>query len=441
MRVLVVSFAAVLAALAVTVDPARGCSCVQPDPWSYLKQADGAFVGRLVSRREADQGNAVLVFSVEQAVKGRIGSTVEVETANSGAGCGIETSIGTRIGLFIDRDGDRWLGHLCWQLAPEDLLAAAALPSPNGRGAAAALIGGRFGPARMMAVDAKGRTLAYGSGGGHSRLFATCPGSRILAEVAAIRSDERMRVTYEIAVRETPSLRVLRRHRARLPGHRFAAGLLCEDSEGSSVVMFANWAGDAPNNAAIYRLTGGRIRAVWQGAAFLSSFDRGIAYLNEGTGANRLASVDLSTGRMTPIVWLPRSPSLVPNRSGTRLAGVAYGPAERSRLVLVDLTNRPPTVRSTPLVAPDVHGDLVWVSSRLLLFVPSDARARARVLDLELRTRSRFRWTAGQGALVNGAVFGVEGRSLVAAKLPYGPARVVRQLPGRATLLESAAPG
>ena len=65
-----------VASLAAAVEPARACSCIPPDPWSYLGKADGAFVGRLISRRETDQGRAVLLFSVERAVKGGIGTTV-----------------------------------------------------------------------------------------------------------------------------------------------------------------------------------------------------------------------------------------------------------------------------------------------------------------------------------------------------------------------------
>ncbi|MBA2643192.1 MAG: hypothetical protein H0U82_09725, partial [Actinobacteria bacterium] len=52
----------VAAALAAAVEPARACSCIPPDPWAFLEQADGAFVGRLVSRREAGEGRAMLTF-------------------------------------------------------------------------------------------------------------------------------------------------------------------------------------------------------------------------------------------------------------------------------------------------------------------------------------------------------------------------------------------
>jgi hypothetical protein len=259
-KALLASIAVVLAALAVTVEPARACSCIPPDPW-----------------READQGRAVLTFRVERAVKGRIGATVEVTTANNGAACGIETSVGQRIGLFLLREGGSWMGHLCWQVAAEDLLAAAVLPAPNGRGPVALYVGGRFGPARTMALDAKGRTLAYGTGTGAPTLLSPCPGGQRLAEIAALRSDARMRTTYQVLIRETTSLRVTRRQAVKLPGWRFATGLLCEDAEGSSIVVYANWAGDSAHNAALYRLSAGRLRAIWNGIAFLSCLRPGIA--------------------------------------------------------------------------------------------------------------------------------------------------------------------
>lgn len=429
-----------VAALAAAVEPARACSCVPPDPWSYLERADGAFVGRLVSRRESGEGRAVLVFSVERAVKGKIADNVEVETASSGAACGIETSVGRRIGLFLMREGDAWFGHLCWQVEPENLLAAASLPAPNGRGSAALFVGGRFGPARTLTLDAKGRTLAYGLGTGATTLLSPCPGGQRLAEIAPIRSDARMRTTYEIAIREATSLRVIRRQALKLPGWRFANGLQCEDGLGSSVVIVAGWAGDAALRAAIYRLKGRRLTAVWEGTAFLSSLTAKVAYLNSGFSAARLVRVDLRTSRVTRIAWLPRSPSLVPDTTGKRLAGVAYLMDKRSRIVLVDLTTRPVSIRSIPLAAPDVLGDVLWLSRDRFLFLPFDSRETARVLDLRLSTRSRFRWTGGQAALLDLTVFGTSFRSgaLVAAKVPSGPQRVIRHLPGRPEVIVSA---
>ena len=174
----------VAASLAAGVEPARACSCALPDPRETLARGDGAFVGTLVSRRQVDQ-HAVLLFSVERALKGSIGGTVEVSTASNGAACGLEAPVGTRVGLVLERRGGAWHGYLCWQFAPEELLAAALpLPPPNGRGPVALIVGGEFGDVRLMALDARGRTLAYGRGGGRAGLVSVCPGKLRLAELA-----------------------------------------------------------------------------------------------------------------------------------------------------------------------------------------------------------------------------------------------------------------
>jgi hypothetical protein len=422
-----------IASLAAAVEPARACSCVPPDPWAYLKQADGALVGRLVSRRETEEGRAVLTFRVERAVKGKIGGTVEVTTANNGAACGIETSVGQRIGLFLAREGDGWAGHLCWQVEPADLLAAAALPAPNGKGPMAMVVGGRFGPARTLALDAKGRTVAYGMGAGGTRLLSPCPGRQRLAEIGGVGTRS------ELTIREIATLRVIRRHAVKLPGPRYPVGLLCEDLAGSKVVVFGTSGGDSPYGAAIYRLVGGRLTAIWKGVGHLSSLNPGVAYLNAGPSTNRLVSVDLQTGDVAPVAWLPLSPSLVPDATGKWLAGVAYLFRERSRLVLVDLTSRPAMVLSSPLAALEVSGQVFWLPNGRLLFLPWYGGDTAQVLDLTLRTRSRFRWIAGNATVASSRVFGVHrGGTLVAANLPSGPQRVVRRLPGEPYVIVSA---
>jgi hypothetical protein len=305
--------------------------------------------------------------------------------------------------------------------------------------AGGAYVGGRFGPARTMALDAKGRTLAYGTGTGAPTLLSPCPGGQRLAEIAALRSDARMRTTYQVLIRETTSLRVTRRQAVKLPGWRFATGLLCEDAEGSSIVVYANWAGDSAHNAALYRLSAGRLRAIWNGIAFLSCLRPGIAYLNAGFSADRFVSVDLQTGRVTRIARLPRSPRLVPNTMHTKFTGVAYRLAERSRLFVLDLTTRPPSARSTPLVAPEVTGSVYWLPDDRVLFLPLGGPDTARILDLQLKTLSRFQWTGGDAALIGSTVFGIDRRGrLVLAKLTTGPQRVLRRLPGRPHLIISA---
>ena len=402
------------ATLAAGIEDGRACSCVPPDPWALLKQADGAFVGRLTDREDIGNGRARLTFSVERAVKGRFGSSV-----------------------FLTREGGQWIGSLCAQVSPQDLLAAATLPAPNGPGPVAMFVGGRFGPARTIALDARGRTLGYGVGRGSTSLLSICPGGQAIAEIAPVRSDPRQRATYEIAVREATSMRVVRSKTMQLPGFRFATGLHCEDTEGSKVAIFANWAGDHALKAALYRFAGSRLSTVWEGTAFLSSFGSGAAYLRAGFTARRFAKVDLRDGRLTQLARIPLSPSLTPDRSGKLFAGVAYRLNGKSRLFVVDLRTRPPAIRSVPLSAPDLTGEVVWLSGGRFLLFPSSPR-EARMLNLELRTLASFRWTAGGGVRIGSTLFGLgRGRTLVSAKLPGGPERIVRPLPGQALSIVS----
>ena len=179
-------FVLLAATLAGRVESGRACSCALPDPRAALAQADGAFVGRLVDRREGDQ-TTVLVFSVEKALKATIGRTVEVSTASNSAACGIEARIGARMGLVLERRGGTWHGYLCWQFAPEELLdGALPMPPPNGRGRVALIVGGGFGESWLAALDSRGRTLAYGAGTSRVALLAVCPGGRRVAEIAFV---------------------------------------------------------------------------------------------------------------------------------------------------------------------------------------------------------------------------------------------------------------
>jgi hypothetical protein len=112
----------------------------------------------------------------------------------------------------------------------------------------------------------------------------------------------------------------------------------------------------------------------------------------------------------------------------------------RSRIVLVDRTTRPVATRSIALAAPDVEGDVLWLSRDRILFLPFDGKESARVLDLSLRTHSRFGWTGGAAALVGSTVFGATSKppALVAAKVPSGRQHVVRRLPGEPSVIVSA---
>ena len=419
-----------VASLAAAVDPARACSCVPPDPWSILKQADGAFVGRLVSRREADQDRAVLTFRVERAVKGKIGGTVEITTANNGAACGIETTVGQRIGLFLAREGDRWTSTLCWQVSPEDLLAAAALPAPNGRGPIALFVGGRFGPARTIALDSKGRTLAYGIGSGDVHHHAVCPGGRRVVELVERASGD------IAAIRELPTLWLVREQG--LPRGEGVSSLRCVDALGEKLGLFSS----GPDARGLLTLiTPRRMTTLWRGSAFYASFWRDVAIVQVLVRAGtKLVAVDLGTGRRKTLgavrPW--GLYELVPNEAGTRLAGASQKEGIGDpRLVVIDLARRPISARTLPDakgccgLARWMQGDrLAYFTERQILVYTPTLRRVGRVSG----------WTAGEVAMIGSTAYGVRHTgALLRAVLPSGKVRVIRRLPGEPSVIVSAA--
>lgn len=412
----------VVATLAGSIAPAGACSCIPPNPWRYLQQADGAFVGRLVSREETSNGRAVLVFSVERSVKGRLGATVEVETANNGAACGIETSVGQRIGLFLMREGGRWTGHLCWQVSPEDLLAAASLPTPNGRGDVALLVGGRFGAARTLALDGQGRTLGYGLGGGKALAFSVCPGGRRAAELV----EQGSRTV--LAIRELPSLAPVRQQPVP-PASRLA----CTHPWGERVVAF-----DGPGRGArLLRVTRTRTTTIWDGAARFVSLGKRIAHLQAvGAGRTVFVAVDVRTGSARTLGAMPfrATGPFSPNPSGTTLAGATIQDAER-RLIVLHLGHPRLAGRFTAL--PAWRGSLQWLPGNRLSYAGD---GRILVYSSALRPIGRIDgWNANATAVHGSTVFGIRADgAVISAALPSGTAQVVRRLPGKPSVMVSA---
>ncbi len=156
-----------------------------------LPEADGAFVGALVARHDPPLGGMVssadqirYTFRVERGVKGDIpAETIDVWSAANGASCGLETPVGERAGLLLERDGDRWTSNLCSQADPDVLIRAAQpLPPPDGRAPPAVLVGTTHGPGRMLSLDGSGRVIAYGPGPGTATDFAFCRDAPLLAE-------------------------------------------------------------------------------------------------------------------------------------------------------------------------------------------------------------------------------------------------------------------
>jgi hypothetical protein len=423
------------AALAGGVESGQACSCALPDPRAALAQADGAFVGTLVSRRQLEQ-QAVLEFTVDSTLKGSIGRTVEVRTAANGAACGLEAPVGTRVGLVLERRGGTWHGYLCWQFDPDELLAAAKpLPAPSGRGPVALVVGGEFGDVRLIALDARGRTLAYGKGGGRVGLMSVCPGRARLTEIAYTGT------ATTLVVRTTRTLRIVARRQLHLPGRRYAQRLRCQERSGAAVVVFARGPTNTPAGSALYRVELGRVAEIWRGSAYDAAITATSGYLSAGIKGKALLRVDLRGRPVRQIAGLPdATTSLALNRTGTLLAGIQIRTDRSARVVRIDLGGTRAKVSTARFPANEGLAQVFWLPSGRLLFVPAYGTT-TRLLDASLRTRSRFRWTAATAALAGSQMYGTDiSVALFRAELPSGPMRVVRRLPGRPTLIVAAAP-
>jgi hypothetical protein len=124
----------------VGAESAQACSCVPPDVRARLKDADGAFVGRLVAVRVVDppeEGEPIssgdptdYIYRVGRVYKGgpglRRGRRVKVRSVRDGATCGLPRGRGRLYGLFLTRAGGRWHSNLCSVVSPAQMRRAAA---------------------------------------------------------------------------------------------------------------------------------------------------------------------------------------------------------------------------------------------------------------------------------------------------------------------------
>jgi hypothetical protein len=112
------------ASILIAAPPVSACSCAPPDVRTWLRDADGAFVGTWLKRAVPGDGPAFVTFRVERVVKGSFGPNAVVRTSEQGGACGLEMLGRSRTGLLLDQgDHGVWESNLCWMVAPGALLA------------------------------------------------------------------------------------------------------------------------------------------------------------------------------------------------------------------------------------------------------------------------------------------------------------------------------
>jgi hypothetical protein len=385
---------------------AAACSCVPIDPWEAYARSDAAIVGVFLGKR----GPTTYLFRVEEDYKTDLPAEVEVKSAEYGASCGIEARVGQRLGLFLSRDGEQWSSNLCSQARPAQVrIAAKGLPKPNGRGPIRFLVGGSFGPARVQALDAAGRTLAYGRGEGKVSALAVCPGSRRSVEVTGPR----------LGVRDLRSFRLLKEVAIQLRGE-YAADVHCHGRD-----AFAALVGE--ERTRLVRIRGRNVKTIRLAGQPAVAFSGRYAYLSTRT---RIFALDLGSGATRTLADFTGD-QLAVSPDGTLLAALTG-----NRLVVIRLRGRPAVLQGPFLTKQSMR--LVWDRHRLAVI----GWEEGEVYDERLRLQGRLpSWGVSDAVGIGGRIAGVGYGGLRVARLPRGPVRLLRDLVSPNTFAIAAVDG
>jgi len=290
---LVVSFFIAFGLMIQGALPARGCSCMPPNPYAGLAQADGAFVGTLV---EVDRGVGPIsnsgqpidfYFEVEATLKGDIRETVVVKSAADGGACGIEVPVGTRAGFLLTAAGGEWEGNLCWTLDPDVLLSAAeGLPEPVTGSPPHLIVAADMGDAGLMALDRQGQIVGYGEGP-FPWMVSACPDHETFIGAT---SDTTVKVW------SFTNLGVIDEFQLDTTGGAWLAGLLCAGPAGNPLLAIKVLSG--VEKSTLVRYADGVTEVVAENIERLvDTADGPVAIGSDGT----VYRVEDGTGILTPL--------------------------------------------------------------------------------------------------------------------------------------------
>ncbi|MDQ3944143.1 MAG: hypothetical protein M3357_03110 [Actinomycetota bacterium] len=445
---LALAFLLAAAALVGVARPAGACTCAPFDTRAELAASDAAFVGRFMSRTDPPaalggtpaEGDTIYRFRVDHAVKGSLGSEVEVRSPGSEASCGLSAPSGRPVGVLLaERDG-HYHGDLCRQPSPERLLRAAEpLPAPEGRLPPWVLIGSTYGNGRSVALDDAGRVAGVGGGAGTTTAVAVCPDRQRVVELftATDGTDAQGITVRRLDTMATEAERLLPELR---PAR--AVTLACRDAGATDVVLLTRDGVEADGRGRLVRLVAGQDPAVlWEGpAARHAAFGPGgrTAYLNLYPQGEELVAVDVDRpGEAAVVARVPAgSGPVVVSADGRRLATVTVGSSRPSQVVSVDLGTSPafpapgpPVVSTVDLGSAGVTGDVQWTGDRLV-FMPALRPAEpVRIYDAGLSVLASWAgWTAEHSVVIGERLYGASQGAVRSAPLTTGPAAMEREL-------------
>jgi hypothetical protein len=418
----------IAAAAMAWADRAGACSCADRDERDRLEDGEIGVVGEVLERRTLERSRRrtldgqplVAAYEyrvrVQRGVGARFGSRATVRVPDDGCG-DPKFEVGERLAAFVRKRSYGWLTHGCSVVDPAEF-ERALRPYPRGRGHGrlALLAGGRFGDARVMALDDRGRILGYGFGAGEVQQISVCPSAQLAAEVVAGRTG------WTVAARDLRSLRVVwsvklpMRSRELYPG---AATVRCADAVAG--VAYAAAVEALPRSSdvltRIFSVGRSGSREIAAVRGYGARLGRQAAYL---TDSKRLLAVGLADGgvrRLSRLAYFAEP--LAESPDGRWLA---FHDGKRLRLRELG-TGR---VRSTPM---RFGGAIVWLSNDRFLFRRS---GQGRVYDTELRLRRRYPFfRLYHQAYVGGRLFGMDRFELRSLSLGSGRRHSVARLPDR----------
>ncbi|MEX0864487.1 MAG: hypothetical protein WD269_06375 [Acidimicrobiia bacterium] len=295
-RPLLVGVIAVVTFVVLVPRPALGCSCPAPgDLETAIANAPAAVVGTMVDKRDSGLADfaqqSIYRIEVEEWVKGDLGEVIDVYSASDGAGCGLETPIGQRIGLFLSVEGNRLTSNLCSTATPDVLLAAAEGPVMSKTGIPHLLVGGWNTPslkvldelgALVTRLDSRARPEDFANGSRSST--SLCPGGARLAH----RTSEALAI-WDLDTMELAS-------RTELPA--FAGTgvqqISCRSEDGSVVWYVVEGVG----GAALVDASSGDTIATLPGPLASIGLGHVVSYDYEGRAVSRY---DIETGDVTTL--------------------------------------------------------------------------------------------------------------------------------------------
>ncbi|MEQ1701799.1 MAG: hypothetical protein ABMA25_16950, partial [Ilumatobacteraceae bacterium] len=296
----------------------HACSCMMPPAAVHqLGGATVAFIGTPVAMTSVEPTedrweSQVYRFNVQRAVKGDLPATVDIYTSGDSSSCGVTFELNQPIGLLpygTTIDGEtHWSAGLCGGIiSPEELLAAAdeELPAPASIQPIASLVGGRYGPAGIVALDADAQPVGWvlADDSLSPTLLAACPGGETALALSSY--DDPTVLTIDLHTLTITGRRVLPPKATETDIDWYsAARLTCTSTDGADATVFVSALEyGPPTTSRVAVLSGEALEVYGLGrTADLLTVDATTGF---AVAEDTVLSVDLTTGLSESLAVLP----------------------------------------------------------------------------------------------------------------------------------------